>query len=194
MRCIHLMYTWTKMWLRRYFYISITNHQIKSFLLVYEALKTTINDQGVVWVYGKGHQGVSFCVGRCVLREWDCGRWVRWVLRGTVTTSGHPGVPWKISPTMRWLSQPAVFSKMGLPEWWRWISDGSYSIAVGGTWMRGRVALCGLDRRRWFLTYIRMLTYQMLCKHKCRSRFYKWTALTNCNELWPTLFTCIYAY
>ncbi len=35
---------------------------------------------------------------------------------------------------------------------------------------------------------IRMLT----CKHKCRSRLYKWTVLTNCNELWPTLFTCIY--
>ncbi len=29
--------------------------QIKSFLLVYGAVKTTINDQGVVWVYGKGH-------------------------------------------------------------------------------------------------------------------------------------------
>ncbi len=29
--------------------------QIKSFLLVYGAVKATINDQGVVWVYGKGH-------------------------------------------------------------------------------------------------------------------------------------------
>ncbi len=48
-------------------------NQIKSFLLVYEAVKTTINDQGVVWVYGKGHKGVSFCVGRCVLREWVVG-------------------------------------------------------------------------------------------------------------------------
>ncbi len=44
--------------------------QIQSFLLGYGAVKTTKNDQGVVWVYGKGHLGVSFCVGRCVLREW----------------------------------------------------------------------------------------------------------------------------
>ncbi len=42
-----------------------------------------------------------------------CGRrWVRWVLRGTGIASGHPGVPWKISPTMRWLSQPAVCSNL----------------------------------------------------------------------------------
>ncbi len=46
-------------------------YQIKSFLLVYEAVKTTINDQvgrrgymgRVIWVWG-------FYVGRCVLREW----------------------------------------------------------------------------------------------------------------------------
>ncbi len=44
-------------------------NQIKSFLLVYGAVKTTINDQGEVWVYGEGHKGVSFCVGGCVLRE-----------------------------------------------------------------------------------------------------------------------------
>ncbi len=43
--------------------------QIKSFLLVYGAVKTTINDQEVVWVYGKGRKGVNFCVCRCVLRE-----------------------------------------------------------------------------------------------------------------------------
>ncbi len=47
--------------------------QIKSFLLVYGAVKTTISDQEVVWVYGKGHERVSFCVGRCVLREWVVG-------------------------------------------------------------------------------------------------------------------------
>ncbi len=41
--------------------------------MVYEAVKTTINDQGVVWVYWKGHYGVSFFVGRCVLREWVVG-------------------------------------------------------------------------------------------------------------------------
>ncbi len=43
--------------------------QIKSFLLFYGAVNTTINNQGVVGVYGKGHWGVSFCVGRCVLRK-----------------------------------------------------------------------------------------------------------------------------
>ncbi len=44
-------------------------------------------------VYGKGHLGVSF------LRESMCAevmgrerRWVRWVLRGTGTGSGHPAV------------------------------------------------------------------------------------------------------
>ncbi len=36
-------------------------------------VNTTTHDQGVVWVYGKGHWGVSFCVGRCVLREWVVG-------------------------------------------------------------------------------------------------------------------------
>ncbi len=41
-------------------YRLLQSNQIKSFLLVYGAVKTTINDQGVVWVYGKGHQGVSF--------------------------------------------------------------------------------------------------------------------------------------
>ncbi len=29
------------------------------------------------------------------------------------------------------------------------IGDGAYSIAVGGTCRRGRVALCGLNLRRW---------------------------------------------
>ncbi len=35
--------------------IGLWNYQIKSFFLVSGALKTTTNDQGVVWVYGKGH-------------------------------------------------------------------------------------------------------------------------------------------
>ncbi len=34
--------------------INVANFQIKSFLLVYGAVKTTINDQGSVWVHGKG--------------------------------------------------------------------------------------------------------------------------------------------
>ncbi len=44
--------------------------RIKSFILVCGAVNTTINDQRVVWVYGKGHKGLSFCVGGCLLREW----------------------------------------------------------------------------------------------------------------------------
>ncbi len=41
----------------------------------------------VVGVRGKGHLGVSF------LRWSICWRrWVRWLLRGTGTASGHPGV------------------------------------------------------------------------------------------------------
>ncbi len=47
----------------------------------------------VVGVYGKGHLGVRF------LRESTCAdgmacerKWVRWVLRGTRTASGHAGV------------------------------------------------------------------------------------------------------
>ncbi len=110
-----------------------SHHQIKSFLLVYGAVKTTINDPGVVWVYGKGHWGVRFCVGGCVLRE--CVMGGGGGLRGTETASGHPGVSWKISPRIRWLSQSAVCSRMGQPEWWRRIGDSAYSIAVGGTWM-----------------------------------------------------------
>ncbi len=51
------------------FWARSRRNQIKSFLLVYGAVKTTINDHGVVWVYGKGHKGVSFCVSGCVLRE-----------------------------------------------------------------------------------------------------------------------------
>ncbi len=109
----------------------VNSNQIKSFLLVY----------GVgIW---EGSLGCEFLLGLMCAEGMGCGRrWVRWVLRGTGTASGHPGVPWKISPTMRWLSQPAVCSKMELPEWWRRIGDGEYSIAVVGTWMR-------LPRRPW---------------------------------------------
>ncbi len=69
-------------------------------------------------------------------------RWVRWVLRRTEIASGHPGVTWKNSPRMHWLSQPVVCSKMGQPELWRRIGDGSYSIAVGGTCRRSLINYC----------------------------------------------------
>ncbi len=60
-------------------------------LLVYEAVKSAINDQ--VGVYGKGHLGVRFLRGSMCAEGMGCERrWVRWVLRGTGTASGHPGV------------------------------------------------------------------------------------------------------
>ncbi len=60
-------------------------------LLVYEAVKSGINGQ--VGVYGKGHLGVRFLRGSMCAEGMGCERrWVRWVLRGTGTASGHPGV------------------------------------------------------------------------------------------------------
>ncbi len=47
--------------------MTFINIPMKSFLFIYEAVKTTINNQVEWWrVDGKGHLGVS----RCVLREW----------------------------------------------------------------------------------------------------------------------------
>ncbi len=47
----------------------------------------------VAEVYGKGHFGVNlFCGSMCAEEMGYARRWVRWVLRGTGTASGHPGV------------------------------------------------------------------------------------------------------
>ncbi len=47
---------------------------IKAFLLVYEAVKTTINDQVGWWRYMGGVTWMLvFHVGRCMLREWVVG-------------------------------------------------------------------------------------------------------------------------
>ncbi len=44
-------------------------------------------------VYEKGHLGVSFLRGSMCAEGMGCeSRWVRWVLRGTGNSSGHPGV------------------------------------------------------------------------------------------------------
>ncbi len=44
-------------------------------------------------VYGKGQLGVNFLRGSMCAEEMGCGRrWVRWVLRGTGTASGHPRI------------------------------------------------------------------------------------------------------
>ncbi len=49
---------------------------------------------GVAGVYRKGHLGVSFLCGSMCAEGMGCERrWVRWILRGTWTASGHPGVP-----------------------------------------------------------------------------------------------------
>ncbi len=44
-------------------------------------------------LYGKGHLGVRFFRGSMCVEGMGCKRrWVRWVLRGTGTAPGHPGV------------------------------------------------------------------------------------------------------
>ncbi len=74
-----------------------------------------------------------------------CGRrWVSWVLQGTVTASWRQGVPWRISLTMGWMSQPAVYPSMGQRGCWKRIGDGWSSISVSGTYRLGRVTLCGV--------------------------------------------------
>ncbi len=48
---------------------------------------------GVAGVYGKGHLDVIFLRGLMCADGMSCERrWVRWVLRGTGTARGHPGV------------------------------------------------------------------------------------------------------
>ncbi len=87
--------------------------QIKSFLLVYRAVKTTINNQGVVWVYGKGHKGLSFCVGGCVLREW--------VVEGGGSDGyfGEQGLPAGIQECLERFHQRCVdyLSRQFVPKW-----------------------------------------------------------------------------
>ncbi len=50
--------------------ICVGETSFKPFLLVYEAVKTTETTKWVVGVYGTGHLGEFFYMGRCVLREW----------------------------------------------------------------------------------------------------------------------------
>ncbi len=60
---------------------------IKSILFIY------LSTSGVVGVCGKGHLGVSFLRVSMCAEGMGCGRrWVIWVLRGTGTASGRPGV------------------------------------------------------------------------------------------------------
>ncbi len=48
---------------------------------------------GVVGVYGKGNLGVSFLRGSICAEGMGCGKgWAVWVLQGTGTDIGRPGV------------------------------------------------------------------------------------------------------
>ncbi len=98
---------------------------------------------------GKGYVSASFLIGSMCTEGIGCRRRVLWVLQGTGTASWRPGVSWRISPTMRWPPQPANHSRLGQSGRWKRIGDGGFSISVGGTYMRGSVALCGLDEWRW---------------------------------------------
>ncbi len=70
---------------------NIRLYQIQSFVLVNGAVKTTINNKGMVGVYGKGQLGVRFLRGSMCTEGMGCKRrLVRCVLRGTGTASGHP--------------------------------------------------------------------------------------------------------
>ncbi len=68
--------------------------QIKSVVLAYEAVKTTLDDQVGWW----GCMGMvawvrSFLHGAMCAEGMGCGRrWIGWVLWETGIASGHPGV------------------------------------------------------------------------------------------------------
>ncbi len=93
-----------------------------------------------VWVLFSG----SMCAeGKC------CGkRRVIWELQGTGAASRRPGASWRISPMMRWLSQPAVCSKIGQTECLKRIGGGGYNISVDRTYRHDSLVLCGFNGRR----------------------------------------------
>ncbi len=81
--------------------------------MVYGAVKTTIDDQGVVWVYGKGHKGLSFCVGGCVLREWVVE------VGGLDGYFGDQGLPASIQECLERFHRRCVdyLSRQFVPKW-----------------------------------------------------------------------------
>ncbi len=105
-------------------------------------------------VYGKSHLGVSFCyVGLCVLREW--------VVKGGGLDGyfGEQGLPVGIQGCLErfhrgrvdCLSQQCVQNGTAriVNADWRRRAQHAYRHGTGRTGRRGRVALCGLDVRRW---------------------------------------------
>ncbi len=103
---------------------------------------------GSVGVYGNGHLGVTFCVGWRVLRGWTDGG------GGLDGYFGERDCQWASKSVLTDFTEDALTisagsSEMGQPAWWNGIVNGAHNISVGGTCRRGRVALCGMDVRRW---------------------------------------------
>ncbi len=66
-----------------------------------------------MWVYGKGHSGVSFRVGRCVLREWVVGG------GGLDGYFGEQGLPAGIRECLERFHRGCVdyLSRQFVPKW-----------------------------------------------------------------------------
>ncbi len=102
---------------------------------------------GVVWVYGKGHWGVSFCVDQCVLREWVVGR------SGLGGYFGEQGLPPGIQECLQRFRRGCVdyISRQFVPKWSSPNGEGKLATARTASLLVEFecVALDGLDRRRW---------------------------------------------
>ncbi len=94
------------------------------------------------WGIWEGSLGCNFFyVGRCVLREW--------VVRGGGLGGyfGEQAMPVDIQEYLERFPRGCVdyLSWQFISKWDSPNCEGVYSIAVGGTCRRGRVAICGLD-------------------------------------------------
>ncbi len=80
---------------------------------------------GVVWVYGKGHWGVSFCVGRWVPREWVVGG------GGLDGYFGEQGLPAGIQECLERFHLRCVdyLSRQFVPKWDSPDGDGELATA-----------------------------------------------------------------
>ncbi len=109
----------------------VSSNRIKSVLLIDEAVRTTRNCQMGWWGYVQRVIWVFFLSGSLCTDIKGCGRkWVIWVLKGTGTAIWRPGVSWKISQPMCWLSQRVICSKIEQPECWKRTDDGEYNISI----------------------------------------------------------------
>ncbi len=94
----------------------------------------------MVEVCGKGHLGLIFYVGQCVLREWFVGG------GGLYGYFGEQGLPVGVQEYLDVFYRGCFtyLSRRFVPKWDSPKGDGGYNIFDGGTYRRGRVALCGL--------------------------------------------------